>query len=333
MAKVKDLTGKVFGKLSVIGRSVSDKRGRALWVCKCECGIVKNIRGSDLISENTRSCGMCYDFRGENLIGKRYGKLVILDIEDYDKNKIMYWLCVCDCGNKIVVGGGNLKSGKTKSCGCLRKEIVIAKNTIHNQRKTKIYQSWAAIKNRVKSKGSYIKQGIRVCCGYREDYFLFKKDLGEVVGNKNTVDRIDTHGHYSCGKCGECKENGWVMNIRWANMQEQSENKTNNDYYTYNGETKCLTAWAREYGLKPITLRNRLKDLGWTIEKALSLPSNGTKKIVYNGIHESLSYWAEKYNLNPNTLGKRIYGLGWSIEKALTTPVDESYSRNFKNNS
>lgn len=57
MAKLRDLTGQKFGRLKVIERSNSNKRGRALWLCECECGKIKVISGTNLISNHTQSCG------------------------------------------------------------------------------------------------------------------------------------------------------------------------------------------------------------------------------------------------------------------------------------
>ena len=60
MSKVTNLTGKKFGRLYVISRNGSNEHGRALWLCKCECGNIKTILSSSLINGSTNSCG-CYN--------------------------------------------------------------------------------------------------------------------------------------------------------------------------------------------------------------------------------------------------------------------------------
>lgn len=57
MSRLKDLTGKRFGKLVVIQRAENDKQGRAQWICKCDCGTVKRVRSQDLITGRAPSCG------------------------------------------------------------------------------------------------------------------------------------------------------------------------------------------------------------------------------------------------------------------------------------
>lgn len=61
MARTENLTGKTFGRLTVIRFDQRDKRGNAQWICRCECGTEKSIRHSSLTSGNTRSCGCLHD--------------------------------------------------------------------------------------------------------------------------------------------------------------------------------------------------------------------------------------------------------------------------------
>lgn len=76
-----------------------------------------------------------------DLVGKRFGKLIVKN--DYIKtesNKTK-WLCKCDCGNEKYILRHDLISGNTKSCGCI-------KSSIGNLSNTRIYQIWANIKYR-----------------------------------------------------------------------------------------------------------------------------------------------------------------------------------------
>lgn len=60
----------------------------------------------------------------KNILGQRFGRLVVLSFKYKDKNNGAYWECKCDCGNITTVYGGHLRKGSIKSCNCLRKERV-----------------------------------------------------------------------------------------------------------------------------------------------------------------------------------------------------------------
>lgn len=123
-----DLTGKKFGRWTVIGKS-KDKtsNGKPKWLCRCECGNEKSIDGWTLRSGQSKSCGCLHlellkENGGKNkkdITGKRYGKLVALyPIYSNKKDTHTKWFCKCDCGNETIVDLGNLTQGFTKSCGC-----------------------------------------------------------------------------------------------------------------------------------------------------------------------------------------------------------------------
>lgn len=121
-----DLTGKKFGKLTVLKRT--ENRGQKVyWECKCDCGNIKDVEAYRLTHGQTQSCG-CYnmelirqrsDEKIIDLTGKRFGKLVVLEKQGY-RGHCITWKCRCDCGNETIVFGGALRDGTTKSCGCLR---------------------------------------------------------------------------------------------------------------------------------------------------------------------------------------------------------------------
>lgn len=132
MGKFKDLTGMRFNRLTVIKEN-GRKNNKIVWLCKCDCGNVKNIIGSDLKSGKVVSCG-CYKSKNmsernvKDLTGQRFGRLTVIKRYGSDKNQRALWICKCDCGNECVVGVQNLLKGVTKSCGCLRSEMVSKRN-------------------------------------------------------------------------------------------------------------------------------------------------------------------------------------------------------------
>ena len=131
--KKQDLVGQKFGMLTVIERSRISKDRHIFWKCICECGNEKEVKGSSLKSGNIMSCGCLsknmFLYRAEDLVGQRFERLVVLEIVKANKAG-SHWLCQCDCGNKKVIAARNLKQGHTKSCGCLKRERVIATNRL-----------------------------------------------------------------------------------------------------------------------------------------------------------------------------------------------------------
>lgn len=119
-----ELTGRVFGRLTVHGRFVGGKAPR--WECRCECGTSKVIRGSCLLSGNTRSCG-CLGKQSrlahfEDITGRIFGRLTIIERRVANVGEKSRWRCLCKCGRVIECEAGNLKNGSTSSCGCLEAE-------------------------------------------------------------------------------------------------------------------------------------------------------------------------------------------------------------------
>lgn len=124
MSNITNLIGQKFGLLTVAEKDFSRKGG--YWFCKCDCGNPQliSVRGSNLKSGNSKSCGCLSktkaQAKAEDLKGQVFNHLTVIE-RDFSK-KGTYWLCKCDCGNPNLksVKACNLKNGNTKSCGCLR---------------------------------------------------------------------------------------------------------------------------------------------------------------------------------------------------------------------
>lgn len=136
MPAPKDLTGQRFGKLTVLHRAEDfiTKQGkhRTAWVCQCDCGNQITVLDYNLKSGSTKSCGClrknAIRTHREILPKQKFGKLTVLHkAENYvtksGKHEIA-WVCQCDCGNQITIRDDSLKSGNTRSCGCLHKEVM-----------------------------------------------------------------------------------------------------------------------------------------------------------------------------------------------------------------
>jgi len=118
---INSLVGKRFGKLLVISETDErTKKGRKKYLCQCDCGNIK-IVGGDSLNAGTKSCGcLYYQKEYDNLIGKRFEKLLVIEEVEKTKKSQRQFLCQCDCGNTKIILGSNLIYGESTSCGCNR---------------------------------------------------------------------------------------------------------------------------------------------------------------------------------------------------------------------
>lgn len=118
-------TGQRCGYLTVL-RELERKNQHRRWLCRCDCGKETVVEESHLKNGHTKSCG-CYRKRKPretflDLTGQRYGRLLVLSSAGGQGRQGDYWNCRCDCGRICVCHKERLRSGNTKSCGCLREE-------------------------------------------------------------------------------------------------------------------------------------------------------------------------------------------------------------------
>ncbi len=118
----KDLTGERFGKLTVMGLAEKEGSNKTYWRCKCDCGRETVVEHYSLMEGHTKSCGCLRPGgKGEDLTGRRFGRLTVIEpAPKKNKGDRTTWVCQCDCGKMCSCSGDHLKSGNTKSCGCLR---------------------------------------------------------------------------------------------------------------------------------------------------------------------------------------------------------------------
>jgi hypothetical protein len=120
------LDGKKFNLLTVLYENGRDHNGKRMWHCICDCGIETDIEASSLINGYTKSCG-CLKHKKENLLDQRFGRWIVVSRAPSNKSRKTFWNCKCDCGNEKIVSTSALKSGKSKSCGCLARNLAMDK--------------------------------------------------------------------------------------------------------------------------------------------------------------------------------------------------------------
>lgn len=176
------------------------------------------------------------------------------------------------------------------------------------------YYSWVSMKARCNNKNApdykrYGGRGIKVCekwCSFLQ----FLNDMGERPHGK-TLDRIDNNGMY-------CKEN-----CRWANVDEQNNNRRTNRNVIYKNNKDTLVHVCKKNNISTNAVGQRLRR-GWSIQKSIDTPLRVMKRFVhYNGKIQNISQWGRDVGLSGGTIARRLDS-GWSIEMALTTPSRRS---------
>jgi len=191
-----------------------------------------------------------------DLTGQKFGRLLVQTVDGKDRFGTFRWWCICDCGQKVTVGGNCLRKGDTKSCGCLlsdkTKEFNSRTKTKHGKHNSPTYISWKAMLSRCTYRknigwGNYGGRGISVCDRWLsfENFFA---DMGERP-DRHTLDRIDSDGNYEPGNC------------RWATGVMQNGNRRGNRYILLDGERVTMAEYSRRTGRSERSL-SRLLDSG-----------------------------------------------------------------------
>ena len=136
MPSLIDLTGLAFGRLTVTGRSPTDRSvKRVSWTCACTCGNLVTVEGESLRVGDTRSCGCLHKearniivrSKVPNLAGRTFDRLLVVERTSKKHDGRFTWLCQCSCGTQAHLTTSQLISGNTRSCGCRLRE----KATLH----------------------------------------------------------------------------------------------------------------------------------------------------------------------------------------------------------
>lgn len=181
-------------------------------------------------------------------------------------------------------------------------------NNIYRGMKTRCYNSKRQEYYR------YGGRGITVCKEWlasdhktHKGWKSFEKwSLENGYAENKTLDRIDNNKGYSPENC------------RWVDIKTQANNKTNNHFITYKGNTKTIKQWAEDFGINEHTLGTRIRKNNQTTENIFSNKNLRLRMITYNNKTQSLKDWCRELQLNYYTVHCRITRRGWTIEEAFT---------------
>jgi hypothetical protein len=209
-----------------------------------------------------------------DLVGTRFGKLVVVSDEGNNRFGQSAWKCVCDCGGSTVTSGVNLRNNHSRSCGCIRDTELAARRLTHgatSQREPVAfepeYKIWMSMHARCKklSDSRYGGRGITVCSNWsgKDGYANFIKDMGSRPDPSMSIDRINNEHGYSPENC------------RWSTITEQTRNKRNNRVVEFGGRKLVFEDACKAAGLKASTVWMRVNKYGWSVDKALLTPVRG----------------------------------------------------------
>lgn len=236
MNNVIDLTGKKFGKLTVIKEvSKLKKYGHSRWLCLCECGTEIVKYDSDLTFKKVTHCG-CGRVRFKNLTGLKFGRWTVLKLGTRsEKYHAIRWLCKCDCGAEKQVLAMSLMHGVSQSCGCLQRErisltqrthlegerfgrLLVIKCTEKNYKHHKL--KWLCkcdCGNEVEVIGNNLRKGATTSCGCYNKEVIKRTGLengrwkGGRYRNPYGYILLNKKGHPNSNSCGYVMEHIYVM--------------------------------------------------------------------------------------------------------------------------
>lgn len=180
--------------------------------------------------------------KAKDMTGKKEGRLQVLKRAENDKYGNAMWLCLCDCGNKAIVKGQHLRSGKTKSCGCYHKDKLRSLKLEHGYSCTPLYKCWHAMKSRCinvkhESFNDYGGRGIKVCDEWLEPTSFIEWALDNEYRESLTIERIDVNGDYTPENC------------TWVTRVEQNKNTRRNIKQIIQGEEYTLAEISTKLGV------------------------------------------------------------------------------------
>jgi hypothetical protein len=275
-----DLTGKKFNKLTVIakGNGYYTKGGqyKTTWICRCDCGNVKEIASEKIRKGHTQSCGCVRkqkiaNVNFDDITGMKFDRLTVIrflqpeEREDYRRQ----WLCKCECGNEVQVNSNKLRSGHTRSCGCLMVDFIANLNKKYKYTSKRLYSVYKGMLSRCYDKTqreyhNYGKRGIVVCQEWLDNFdnfaeWAYKNGYKEDAKHLEcTLDRQNVDKGYSPDNC------------RWVSNQVQQNNRRDCIYAEYNGEVHTCMEWSKILGMTYQKVHYHLKR-GKTIAEILNI--------------------------------------------------------------
>lgn len=250
-----------------------------------------------------------------------FGKLTVIERIEQRRHSHWFYRCRCSCGTETIVSGCHLLSSHTQSCGCHRTARISETKYRHGASNTRIHGIWTHMIARCenpsdKRYADYGGRGITVFSEWREASNFIQWARHHGYREHLLIERIDNDGPYSPENC------------RWADVEDQANNKRNNVRLTAFGETKTLAQWTRDSRCRVnyARLHERVQIFKWPAERCLTEEprlGRGSHFVTIFGESKSLADWAKDHRcvVPYMQLHRRIHQMKWDAEIALTTPL------------
>lgn len=267
----KNVIGKRYGRLVVEADSAT-RNGDRYVTARCDCGEVRSIKLRSITAGRTKSCGCLHSETAAslnkiNVVGHRYGRLVVEAEAEKNVDGVTRVVVLCDCGTRKVVRLESIRRGATTSCGCrnleVARELMAKRSVTHGMSKTTTYAIWLNMWARCTNKNNpaypdYGGRGITVCERW-QTFENFLSDMGERPRGMS-IDRRNNNLGYEPRNC------------HWLSQKGQARNTRANLIIEFQGITACLAEHCERLGFVYGTVSSRIRRGGWSAEKALSTP-------------------------------------------------------------
>ena len=267
----------------------------------------------------------------ENLVGKKFGKLTVIELAPKTKNRSTLWRCICECGNEKIARNKNLIEGITTDCGCVsgkgyKQGQKIARLTLLKEIPACRGRSWECLcdcGNKLTVNESLIRNGSVKSCGCLAKEY---KSVGNVIHNlcNTRINKIyqgmknrcslkssisyKNYGARGIKVCDEwLGENGIINFYNWAIANGYNDNLTI-DRIDNNGD------------YEPSNCR-------WTTRLEQQNNTRINRWFEYKGERLTLSQITRKYNINISTFCHRLRRYNGDIDKCIIEPIRKEMSR------
>jgi hypothetical protein len=264
----------------------------------------------------------------ENLLGKRFGKLVVID-EVHRTNGRTFWKCQCDCGNEVVVWAYSLKRGKTQSCGCKKS---VKSNPIGQRYGRLTVLEW---RKKYTSGGTPVTTCLCKCdCGNEKEvtYTALHNGNTRSCGCYGSEVKRTQKAHLIHGMTGSRIHTEWVaMKTRCKRSPLYKDIEVCPEWSDKENGFQNFCEWAMQNGYADDLTIDRIDSFGnyepsncrWATAKVQNNNRRNNVRHEYRGKSLTLGEWADVVGIKYSILYQRI-SRGWDIEKTLTTPVNSN---------
>jgi hypothetical protein len=239
MSGTSDEVGQKYGKWTVLEYAGMDQKQNHMWLCKCDCGTIRKVRGTALRAGESKCCGCDSGSFGEikNEVGNKYNHLTVIEYTGIGKDRCAQWLCQCDCGNTKIVSGVYLRKGTVRSCGCLSTgpkpmpEREAAFSDLYNnykqnaKRRNLVWELSSELFRVIAKQPCFYcgKEPLQKYMTRRGDYFIYNG----IDRYNNSIGYIDGNIVACCGQCNMAKRAytieewyEWINRLH-ANLQKK----------------------------------------------------------------------------------------------------------------